>query len=273
MNDLMAKLNETKEFIQSKTKIQPQIAIILGTGIGDLANIIDIDITIPYKDIPHFAVSTVESHSGNLIFGNMNGKEVVIMQGRLHFYEGYSIQDVVYPIRTAKIIGVETIIVTNASGGMNPNYELSDLVLITDHINLMGVNPLIGPNIDELGPRFPDMSNPYEKEYIKLAEDIALENKIRLHKGVYVGVAGPNLETAAEYRFLRMIGADVVGMSLVAEDIAAVHCGLKVIAVAFVTDLCFPDNLKPALLEHILETAKKAEPKMNQLVSELVKKL
>jgi len=273
MSGLLTKINETLEVIRKNTSETYPVGIILGTGLGGLVKEMQILHEIDYADLPHFPLSTVESHRGKLIFGKINGKHVVAMQGRFHFYEGYTMQQITYPVRVMKFLGVETLLVSNACGGMNPIYRRGDIMLMLDHINLLGDNPLIGKNEDELGPRFPDMSEPYNLKLIELAENIALENKIKVHKGVYVAVAGPNLETKAEYRFLRAIGADVVGMSTVPENIVANQMGMKALGFSIITDECFPDSLKPAVLEEIIEAAMTAEPKMTLLMKEVIKKL
>lgn len=260
-------------FIQSKTIRRPEYLVILGTGLGQLAHQMEVRETISYSDIPHFPTSTVESHAGRLAFGTLGGKEVVVMQGRFHFYEGYTMQQIAFPIRVLQANGAKTLIVSNASGGMNPSYRRGDIMLITDHINLLGDNPLIGPNDDALGPRFPDMSRPYSPALIELAEKCALAEGIRMHQGVYVSVSGPNLETRAEYRFLRGIGADVVGMSTVPEVIAAVHMGMQVMGVSVITDECFPDSLQPVEMAEILEAAAIAEPKMSLIVTRVLEQL
>jgi purine-nucleoside phosphorylase len=273
MSDLLTKINETLDVIRKSTTGEYPIGIILGTGLGGLVKEIDVENEIDYDKLPHFPISTVESHHGKLIFGKINGKNVVAMQGRFHFYEGYSMQQITYPVRVMKFLGVETLLVSNACGGMNPNYRRGDVMLMVDHINLLGDNPLIGKNEDELGPRFPDMSEPYNLGLIKLAEQIAQENKINIQQGVYVAVPGPNLETKAEYRFLRAIGADVVGMSTIPENIVANHMGLKVTGISIVTDECFPDSLKPVNVEEIIATAMEAEPKMTLIMKELIKRI
>ncbi len=273
MSDLTSKINETVEVIKKFTKEEYPVGIILGTGLGGLVNEIDIKHQIEYQDLPHFPLSTVESHQGKLIFGTINGKNVVAMQGRFHYYEGYSMKQITYPVRVMKILGVNTLLVSNACGGMNPVYRRGDIMLMVDHINLLGDNPLIGKNEDEFGPRFPDMSEPYSKELIKLAEEVALENKIKVQNGVYAAVAGPNLETKAEYRFLRAIGADVVGMSTIPENIVANHMGMKVLGISIVTDECFPDSLKPVNVEEIIATAMKAEPQMTLIMKEVIKRI
>ena len=273
MSALLEMVNETLSVIRKKTNKNYEIGIILGTGLGGLVNEISIEHEIDYSDLPHFPLSTVESHNGKLIFGKINGKDIVAMQGRFHYYEGYSMQQITYPVRLMKFLGVGTLLVSNACGGMNPIYRRGDVMLMLDHINLLGDNPLIGKNEDELGPRFPDMSEPYNYELIKLAEEVALQNKIKVQKGVYVAVPGPNLETRAEYRFLRAIGADVVGMSTIPENIVANHMGMKVLGISVVTDECFPDSLKPAKVEEIIATAMAAEPKMTLIMKEVIKKL
>ena len=273
MSKLISNINETLEVIRKHMKENYPIGIILGTGLGGLVKEIDVKHQINYEDLPHFPISTVESHHGKLIFGKINGKNVVAMQGRFHFYEGYTMQQITYPVRVMKLLGVETLLVSNACGGMNPNYRRGDVMIMVDHINMLGDNPLIGKNEDELGPRFPDMSEPYNIELIELAEQIALENKIKVQKGVYVAVPGPNLETRAEYRFLRATGADVVGMSTIPENIVANHMGMKVLGISIVTDECFPDSLKPVNVEEIIATAMQAEPKMTLIMKELIKRL
>ena len=273
MSELISKINETLEVIKKITTEEYPFGIILGTGLGGLTKDIEIQHEIEYEDLPHFPLSTVESHHGKLIFGKIGDKNVVAMQVIFHFYEGYSMKQITYPVRVMKFLGVKTLIVSNACGGMNPIYKRGDIMLMVDHINLIGDNPLIGMNEDELGPRFPDMSEPYDLELIKVAEEVALENKIKVQKGVYIAVPGPNLETKAEYRFLRTIGADVVGMSTIPENIVANHMGLKVLGISIVTDECFPDSLKPVNVEEIISTAMKAEPKMTLIMKEVIKRL
>ncbi|MDF1611816.1 purine-nucleoside phosphorylase [Stygiobacter electus] len=273
MSELINKINETLSVIRKYTNNEYEIGIILGTGLGGLVSEIKIEHEIDYSKLPHFPLSTVESHKGKLILGSINGKKVVAMQGRFHYYEGYSMQQITYPVRVMKFLGVKTLLISNACGGMNPQFKRGDIMIITDHINLLGDNPLIGKNEDELGPRFPDMSEPYDYKLIELAEEVAIENKIKVQKGVYVAVPGPNLETKAEYRFLRNIGADVVGMSTVPENIVANHMGIKVLGFSIVTDECFPDSLKPVDVKEIIETAMKAEPKMTLIMKEVIKKL
>jgi purine-nucleoside phosphorylase len=229
--------------------------------------------TIPYREIPNFPATAVEGHAGDLVAGALSGHPTVLLSGRPHFYEGHSMRDVVFPVRVLRSLGVRTLVITSASGGLNPLYEPADLVLVVDHINLMGENPLIGPNDDALGPRFPDMSEPYSRELIALARDTAREDKVKLQEGVFAGVAGPNLETRAEYRFLRWAGADLVGMSVVPETIAAVHAGMRVLAISVVTDLCLPDALEAVDIPKILANAAKAEPALTKLVTRILKRL
>ncbi|MGD1044368.1 MAG: purine-nucleoside phosphorylase [Bacteroidota bacterium] len=273
MTELRKQIAQALEFIRTKTDVKPKIGIILGTGLGGLVKEIKKEVVIDYANIPHFPVSTVESHHGKLIFGTLAGKKIVAMQGRFHLYEGYDLKQITFPVRVMKFLGVESILVSNAAGALNPLFQKGDVMIISDHINLLGDNPLIGPNDDELGPRFPDMSEAYSKELIAHAEQAALDLKIRVQKGVYVAMQGPNLETKAEYRFLRTVGADAVGMSTVPEDIVAVHMGMKVLGFSILTDECFPDALKPALLEEILKVATKAEPKMTAIMKEVVKRM
>jgi len=273
MSSLISKINETIDVIRKFTNENYPVGIILGTGLGGLVNEINVVREIDYESLPHFSRSTVESHSGKLIFGTIGNQNVVAMQGRFHYYEGYTMQQITYPVRVMKFLGVNTLLVSNACGGMNPVFRRGDVMLMTDHINLLGDNPLIGRNEDELGPRFPDMSEPYNHELIVLAENIALENKVKVQKGVYVAVPGPNLETKAEYRFLRATGADVVGMSTIPENIIANHMGMKVLGISIVTDECFPDSLRPVNVEEIIATAMQAEPKMTLIMKELIKRL
>jgi len=273
MTELRKQIAESLEFIRTRTTAKPTIGIILGTGLGGLVKEIKQEVVIDYATIPHFPISTVESHHGKLIFGILAGKKIVAMQGRFHMYEGYNLKQVTFPIRVMKFLGVKSILVSNAAGALNPLFKKGDVMLISDHINLLGDNPLIGPNDDEIGPRFPDMSEAYDKELIGLAEHAALDLKIRVQKGVYVAMQGPSLETKSEYRFLRTIGADAVGMSTVPEDIVAVHMGMRVLGFSILTDECFPDALKPALLEEILKVATKAEPKMTAIMKEVVKRM
>ncbi len=248
-------------------------AIILGTGLGALADEIQIETIIDYSDLPNFPLSTVESHKGRLLCGTLSGRTVVAMQGRFHRYEGYSLQQVTYPVRVLRALGAETLIVSNACGGMHPLWAAGDLMLIADHINLLGDNPLIGPNDDALGPRFPDMSEPYDSSLRVIAREIAVANGITLREGIYAAVQGPNLETRAEYRFLRAVGADVVGMSTVPEVIVARHGGMRVLGLSIITDQCLPDALESASLEQIIKVARNAEPKLSAVVKGVVARL
>ncbi|MGD8427117.1 MAG: purine-nucleoside phosphorylase [Balneolaceae bacterium] len=273
VEEFRQKRDEALSYIQEHTKARPSYLIILGTGLGHLADEIEVTGSISYSDIPHFPVSTVESHAGRLLFGTLSGKEVVAMQGRFHYYEGYSMQQIAFPIRVLKALSTDTLIVSNACGGMNPNYERGDIMLINDHINMLGDNPLIGPNDDDLGPRFPDMSEPYTERLLDIAENVALERRIKMHQGVYLALSGPTMETKAEYRFLRMIGGDVVGMSTIPEVITAVHMGMEVLGISVITDECFPDALEPVNIEQVVEAAGMAEPKMTQVIMGVLERL
>jgi len=272
-SELKRQIDEAVASLRGRTSLVPEVGVILGTGLGTLAEGLTVETRIPYKDIPHFAVSTVESHKGELVFGKLGGRPAVVMSGRVHFYEGYTMHQVSFPVRVMQALGAKTLIVSNACGGMNPLFAAGDIMLVTDHINLMGDNPLIGPNDETLGPRFPDMSQPYDRALLALAEDVALEEKLKVQKGVFVAVAGPNLETAAEYRFLRGIGADVVGMSLIPENLVAVHGGMRVLALAVVTDLCLADALEPVDIPKILAVAAQAAPRLDRLVTRVVARL
>jgi len=273
VEDLKAKIAESVEFISQKSKIKPKIAIILGTGLGRLAENIEEKEIIPYSEIPNFPLSTVQSHSGNLVLGKLGNKEVVAMQGRFHYYEGYSLREVTFPVRVMKKLGANTIIISNAAGGMNRFFKRGDLMLITDHINLFGDNPLIGPNDEELGPRFPDMSEAYCQKLIELVKRVALKEKIRLQEGIYAGLTGPTLETPAEYRFLINIGADAVGMSTVPEVIVANHMGMKVLGISCITDLAIDGVAVKTSVEEILKAASDAEPIMTKLIEKVIKKI
>jgi purine-nucleoside phosphorylase len=270
---LFAKIQEAKAYIEGRIQSAPQVAIVLGTGLGGMAESIDADASIPYGDIPHFVTATGLGHDGNLIIGTLGGKPVVAMQGRLHYYEGYTMKEITFPLRVMNALGAGELVMSSAVGGMNVHLDRGDVVVVVDFINLMGDNPLIGWNDDRLGPRFPDMSEPYDAERRRLFETIAIEKGISVRRAVLVGVAGPNLETAAEYRFLRRVGADIVGMSTVPETIVAGHCGMKTLALSVVTDLCPADNLQPANIKEIIETAEAAEPKLRELVMEYLKRL
>lgn len=263
-------VQEATQAVRSKWAKSASVGLILGTGLGALAQEIQSDIAISYDQIPYFPASTVESHAGRLVCGTLAGKNVVAMEGRFHLYEGYTPAQVTFPIRVLKELGCQTLIVSNAAGGMNPLHEIGDLIVIEDHINLMGINPLIGRNDDRLGLRFPDMIEPYDRKLQQLALDAAREANIVAHRGVYVAVTGPNLETRAEYRFLRTIGADVVGMSTVPEVIVAVHAGMKVLGFSIVTDLCLPDALQPADITKILAVARTAEGKLRTVVTKVL---
>lgn len=272
-SQLRQDMEETVRAIRTHTQAVPSVGIILGTGLGGLVNDVQIEASISYDNLPHFPISTVESHHGNLIFGTLAGKTIVAMQGRFHYYEGYSMQQITFPVRVMKMLGVNTLLISNACGSMNPYFRRGELMLMTDHINLLGDNPLIGVNDDTLGPRFPDMSEPYSQRLLHIADEVALDNKIRVHRGVYVAVAGPNLETRAEYRFLRTIGADVVGMSTIPENIVARHMGMEVLGMSIITDECYPDALKPVSVEEIIATAMTAEPAMTTILEGVIARL
>jgi purine-nucleoside phosphorylase len=273
MTEQRKHIEEAVRFLRGKTSLEPAVGIILGTGLGGLVREIDAELVVDYADIPHFPVSTVESHHGKLIFGTLAGKMVMAMQGRFHMYEGYSLQQVTFPVRVMHLLGVRTLLISNAAGGMNPQFSRGTIMVITDHINLLGDNPLIGPNDETLGPRFPDMSEPYSKELVRLAEEVALQMKIRTERGVFVAVPGPNLETRAEYRFLRLIGADAVGMSTVPENIVANHMGMKVLGFSIITDECFPDALQPANVADIIAVANRTEPHLTAIMKAVVERL
>ena len=268
----MKQLAEAVAYIQSQYEQSPSFGIILGTGLGSLVNEVDIQHTISYEDIPHFPVSTVESHSGRLIFGRLGDADVVVMQGRFHYYEGYTMQEVTFPVRVLKLLGIKKLFISNAAGSLNPAYGLSDLMILNDHINLQPENPLRGKNFDDLGPRFPDMSEPYDAVMVGQAMELAREHKIPAHQGVYVSVPGPNLETIAEYKYLRIIGADAVGMSTVPENLVARHMDLPCFAVSVITDLGVPGKIKKISIEEVIAAAKIAEPRMTLLIKELIAK-
>jgi purine-nucleoside phosphorylase len=271
MADLQRQIDEAVQDIRVYSKMTPEVGIVLGTGLGGFAETIEAEATIPFGEIANFPTPTVAGHAGKLILGKVAGRNVVAMDGRFHYYEGYSMRDITIGIRVMRALGAKLLILSNACGGMNPQHKRGDIVLIEDHINLMGDNPLIGPNDEAMGPRYPDMVEPYDKKLLALAARIALEENVRAHTGVYVAVSGPNLETRAEYRFLRMIGGDVVGMSTVPENLVAVHMGMKVFGIGIVTDLCLPDALEPANIETIIRTANEAEPKLAKIVTRLIK--
>jgi purine-nucleoside phosphorylase len=269
----LEQIQEAARYVRSQLDFHPRFGIILGTGLGALAKEVDVQVAIPYDSIPHFPVSTVESHTGRLLLGTLAGQKVVVMQGRFHYYEGYTMQQVTFPVRVMKVLGIERLIVSNAAGGLNPAQEISDLMIIEDHINLQPENPLTGRNLDTLGDRFPDMYEPYDQGMIRLGQDIAAEHGIRVHTGVYASVPGPNLETRAEYRYLRTIGADAVGMSTVPEVIVARQMHLPCFAVSVITDLCTPEKLKPVSIADVLAAAAKAEPWLSLLTKEMLSRL
>lgn len=270
MLDLYDKIEQAAESISKQWARAPKAGIILGTGLGSLVEKIDVEASIEYGEIPNFPQSTATGHRGRLVCGVLEGVPVMAMEGRFHMYEGYPLKQITLPVRVMQKMGADMLMVSNACGGLNPYYKCGDLMVIDDQINLMGDNPLIGINDDRLGPRFPDMSEPYNQALIDRALSIARREDIVCHKGVFVAVAGPNLETRAEYRFLRTIGADVVGMSTVPEVIVAVHCGLRVIGFSIITDMCLPDALKAANVEEIIATAKEAEPRLTKLVTSVL---
>lgn len=273
MQGLVEKINAATDFLKPQMEQSPRIGLILGTGLGDFSQQIRQHTSIAYEAIPHFPHSTVESHAGQLVLGTLGDTSLVAMEGRFHFYEGYSMKEVTFPVRVMKALGVETLIITNAAGGMNPNYQLADIMIIEDHINLMGDNPLRGINDDRLGVRFPDMSAPYNRELINQAEQTALELQIRTQTGVFVAVTGPNLETRAEYRMLRQMNADCVGMSTVPECIVANHASMKVLGLSVVTDICLPDALEPVDISNILNVAADGGQKLARLIPRLIEKI
>jgi purine-nucleoside phosphorylase len=273
MSPLMQQLEATAGFIQSKISAKANTAIILGSGLGNLSSVIEAEFSIPYNEIPNFPVSTVEGHKGRLIFGALNGKKVWVMEGRFHFYEGYTAEQVVFPIRVLKLLGVENLLLSNAAGGVNKEYQVGDLMIIKDHISFFTVNPLLGKNETTLGTRFPDMSEPYANAFIEKAKQIAAAHGIKVHEGVYVGVTGPTFETRAEYQLIKISGGDVVGMSTVQENIAAVHCGMKVFAMSVVTDLGIREDNNVITHEEVLAAANAAEPLLTLIFSALVKEI
>ncbi|SMD32349.1 purine-nucleoside phosphorylase [Reichenbachiella faecimaris] len=268
--DYLLQIKEAVAFIRKQTDFEPDFGIVLGTGLGALVNEVKVVSEINYEDIPHFPLSTVESHSGKLIFGYLSDKTVVVMKGRFHYYEGYNMKEVTFPVRVMKLLGVKKLIISNASGALNPDYRKSELMVINDHINLQTENPLTGKNLDELGVRFPDMSEPYDQSMIDTAIRIGKEENITLHQGVYVGVNGPNLETKAEYQMLRVIGADAVGMSTVPENIVARQMDMPVFAVSVLTDLCYPGHLQKISVEEVIAAAMKAEPNLTKLIRRVI---
>ncbi|HOG23340.1 MAG TPA: purine-nucleoside phosphorylase [Candidatus Omnitrophota bacterium] len=271
-NGLMDRIGECLAYMREKTDFKPEIALILGTGLGRLADRIKPERILAYDELPHFPQSTVQSHKGQLVLGEIAGKKVAAMEGRFHYYEGYSLEEVTFAVRVLRELGTRKLVVSNAAGGLNLEYRKGEIVLITDHINFMGVNPLIGPNEEKLGPRFPDMCEPYSRRLIDLALKSAQEVQIPVRQGVYIGVAGPCLETRAEYRMMRHWGADLVGMSTVPEVIVAVHMGMEVLGVSVVTDLCDPDHLEPCDIQEIIKTANEAGPKLDKLIAATIQK-
>lgn len=270
---MLEQIRATKAYLESKIDLKPEFGIILGTGLGALVKEIDISHQIPYDEIPHFPVSTVESHSGRLIFGTLSGHNVMVMQGRFHYYEGYDLKQVTFPVRVMKSMGVSKLFISNACGSVNPNMKVGSLMLLKDHINLLPDNPLRGPNDENLGPRFPDMSEPYDRDMLAHAARIAKNLPIDVHQGVYACVPGPNLETSAEYKYIGRIGADVVGMSTVPEALVAVHCGLPVLAISVITDEGFLEPLEPVTVADVIAVAAKAEPVMTELLTKLIAEL
>ena len=270
---MLKKIKATSNFIQKETKFNPRIGIILGTGLGGLVNEIEVVHKIKYSDIPNFPVSTVDGHKGELIFGILGGKPILAMQGRFHFYEGYSLNEVTFPVRVMNDLGIKTLFVSNASGGLNPNFKVGDVMMITDHINMFGNSPLIGPNLDILGPRFPDMCDAYDLNLRNNALKIASDNRIDLKQGVYVGVTGPTFETPAEYKMFRLLGGDAIGMSTVPEVIVARHMGMKVFGISIITDSGVPGEIVEITHEEVQEVARKAEPKLSMIVKEVVASL
>jgi len=270
MSELYEKIREAVRFIRKQTKLRPHFGVILGTGLGGFGKKVKNKVEIPYDEIPGFLPSTVEGHAGKLILGKLKSRNVVIMEGRVHAYEGHSLHEITFPVRVFKALGAKGLIVTAACGGMDPNYARGDIMIIDDHINLMGMNPLVGQNDERLGTRFPDMCEPYDQKLIALAEQEAIEERIKIQKGVYVAVTGPCLETRSEYRFLRAAGADVVGMSTVPEVIVAVHAGLRSLGFAIVTDECFPDALHPVNIEEIIAAANTAAPKLEKIIARVI---
>jgi purine-nucleoside phosphorylase len=273
MESFKNKVLEATEFVQARIQHRPLIGLLIGTGLGDTAEGMDEVMSIDYKDIPHFPVSTVPTHHGRVLFGRMAGKPVMAMQGRFHYYEGYSVQEITLPVRVMQLLGVKTLILSNAAGGMNLLFDVGDIMVITDHINLTGNNPLIGPNVDEWGPRFPDMSQVYDRRLITFAEEAARENNIRVQKGVYAGLPGPSLETRAEIRFLRTIGADAVGLSTIPEVIAAVHGGIAILGFSVITNMNLPDQLKATRVEEVITAAEQTAPRLRTIIRRVIEKL
>ena len=273
MNQPLKEIEEASRTISKRIQMKPRVGIILGTGLGKLVEKVAIRESLPYNDIPHFPASTVEGHAGRLLFGRLAGKNAVVMQGRAHYYEGYPLSQIALPVRVMKRLGIEILIISNAAGGLNPLFSAGDVMVISDHINLTGQNPLIGPNLDPFGPRFPDMVAVYDRELIRTAEQAAAKEKIKLQKGVYVGIIGPSLETPAETRFLRMIGADAVGMSTIPEVIVGIHCGLRILGFSAISNMNLPDCMEPAPLKEILKNAAVAGRKMTKIVEGVMKEI
>ncbi len=273
MSSVVDAINKAVDTIRAKSGLVPEAAIILGTGLGGLVKDISVETAIPYESIPGFPLSTVESHAGKLLLGSLGGKKVVVMQGRFHMYEGYTIQQITFPVRVLRALGAGTLLISNVSGGLNPAFSKGDIMILKDHINLLGDNPLIGKNEESLGPRFPDMSEPYNGKLNTLAQDIAEKEGISVQQGVYASMTGPCLETVAEYKMLKIIGADAIGMSTVPEVIVGVHAGMKILALSVITDLCIPEKLEPVNIREIIAIAGKAEPKLTLLVKRVVEAL
>ncbi len=273
MSDLLNRLQETVAFIKTKVNVQAKVGVILGSGLGNLTEEVAVEVSIPYAEIPHFPTSTVKGHSGKLLFGKVGSTPVVVMGGRFHYYEGYSAEQVVYPVRVLRLLGIETLLLSNAAGGVNPDFEVGDLMIINDHISFFTENPLRGKNEETLGTRFPDMSEPYDKILIAKAHAIAKAHKIKVHEGVYTAVTGPTFETRAEYKLIKILGGDVVGMSTVQEAIAAVHCGLKVFGISVITDIGIREDENVITHEEVLQAAKAAEPKLATLFKNLIQTL
>jgi len=271
--DYVERVKKAEEFLKERIEVSPTIGIVLGSGLGRIAEVIESPKTIRYAEIPGFPVATAPGHKGELIFGKLSGKDVVLMNGRFHYYEGHSMQDVTFPVRVMQLLGVKYLFLTNAAGGLNPLFEVGRPMIITDHINFMGDNPLRGKNVDEWGPRFPDMSEPYDRKLISLAKEVAQEEKIEVYEGVYVAVAGPNFETAAELRMFRRLGADAVGMSTVPEVIVAKHAGMKVLGISAITDRAVPEDLKPLTAEEVLRIAEETGKKIARIILGVVRKL
>ena len=270
---MLEKIQLTVDFLAPRIKDRPQIGMITGTGLGNMTERMEVDFRIPYEEIPNFPRSTTKGHQGTLVSGNMGGKSILAMEGRFHIYEGYTLQEITFPIRVMSRLGIEYLFISSAAGGLNPQFERGDLMIVTDHINLTGMNPLIGPNLDEFGPRFPDMSKVYDRDLIMLARKNALKEEIPLRQGVYVGIIGPSLETPAETRFLRVIGADAVGMSTVSEIIVGVHCGLRLMVIVAITNINLPDCMEKTSIEDVIDTANAAGSTLGVLLERIVRNL